>query len=115
MRDFTYVAGNRFSVFGVFRSQRFDIDRLDINWVDEEKPEFVRGLRVVDHQEGDTYTVHDIDADNLLFSLAYINVKSTSETWIKMVDEYLIEATSSKQYLVTDFKKKPEAVEEVLH
>ena len=39
---------------------------MDANWVDEEKPEFVRGLRIVDHQEGETYTVHSEDADNLI-------------------------------------------------
>ena len=38
MRDFTYFAGARFGIANLFRSQRFNIDRLDINWVDDEVP-----------------------------------------------------------------------------
>ena len=49
MRDYTYIDGNRFNINNHFRSLRFDIDRLDINWMNaEKKPDFVRGYRVVD-------------------------------------------------------------------
>ena len=115
MRDYTYIAGVRFTVINIFRSQRFDVDRLDINWVDEEKPEFVRGLRIVDHNEGETYMVHDQDADNLMFSMSYVNIKSTPENAVQKFDEYLAQATTDKEYLVTALKKSPEQVEEVLH
>ena len=108
MRDYTYFAGTRFSVNNIFRSQRFDVDRLDINWADDEKPEFIRGLRIVDHQEGETYTVHSEDADNLMYSLSYVSNKSTSEDGLKKFDEYLAAATASKDYLVTTIKKKSE-------
>jgi len=51
MRDYTYLNGTRFSINNLFRSLRFDIDRLDMSWVDSEKPEFSRGLRIVDNVE----------------------------------------------------------------
>ena len=108
MRDYTYFACTRFSVNNIFRSQRFDVDRLDINWADDEKPEFIRGLRIIDHQEGETYTVHSEDADNLMYSLSYVSNKSTSEDGLKKFDEYLAAATASKDYLVTTIKKKSE-------
>ena len=57
MRDYTYLNGARFTINNLFRSQRFDIDRLDMSWVDGEKPEFTRGLRVVDNDEVNTITV----------------------------------------------------------
>jgi hypothetical protein len=107
MRDYTYIAGNRFGINNIFRSQRFDVDRLDINWTDDEKPEFVRELRIIDHQEGETYTVHSEDADNLMYSLAYVSNKSKLEDGVKPFDEYLAAATSSKDYLVTEIKKNP--------
>jgi len=73
---------------------------LDINWTDNEKLEFVRGLRIIDHQEGETYSVHSEDVDNLIYSLAYVSNKNTSEDGEKKFDEYLAEATFSKDYLV---------------
>ena len=108
MRDYTYFSGTRFSVNNIFRSQRFDVDRLDINWADDEKPEFVRGLRIVDHLESETYTVHSQDADDLMYSLAFVNNKSSSEDGVIKFDEYLAAATASKNYLVTAIKKKIE-------
>ena len=72
MRDYTYINGARFTVNNLFRSLRFDIDRLDMSWVDGEKPEFTRGLRVVDNDSGNTVTVEGEDADNLIYSLTYI-------------------------------------------
>ena len=100
MCDYTYYAGNRFSTNNILRSQWFDVDRLDINWTDNEKLEFVRGLRIIDHQEGETYSVHSEDVDNLIYSLAYVSNKNTSEDGEKKFDEYLAEATFSKDYLV---------------
>lgn len=108
MRDYTYFAGARFSVNNIFRSQRFDVDRLDINWVDEEKPDFVRGLRIIDHQDGETYTVHSEDADDLMYSLAYVSNKCSSEDGVNKFDEYLAAATASKDYLILAIKKKSE-------
>lgn len=116
MRDYTYLDGARFSIVNIFRSQRFDVDRLDINWTGEEKPEFVRGLRIRDHQSNETFTVHDEDADNLMFSLAYASNNSNEEDGTKKFDDYLTEATSAKQYLITEIKKKEkESESSVLH
>ena len=116
MRNYTYLEGVRFSVINIFRSQRFDVDRLDINWVNEERPKFVRGLRVVDHQEGETYVTDAEDADNLMFSLAYVSNKSEAEDGTRLFDEYLTTAVISKNYLVTDSKKKEsKKIESVLH
>ena len=44
MRDYTYLGGARFTINNIFRSLRFDVDRLDLSWVEGEKPEFTRGL-----------------------------------------------------------------------
>ena len=115
MRDYTYFVGARFSVVNIFRSQRFNIDRLDISWVDDEMPEFVRGLRIVDFSEGETYTLHDKDADNLMYSFAYIYSKSPNEKFIETVDDYLITAIGSKEYLITEDKKKPKEALQVVH
>ena len=38
MRDYTYLGGARFTINNLFRSLRFDIDRLDMSWVDEPNP-----------------------------------------------------------------------------
>ena len=72
MRDYTYLDGARFSINNLFRSLRFDVDRLDMSWVDAEKPEFTRGLRIVDNDAINTITVDGEDADNLIFSLTYM-------------------------------------------
>jgi hypothetical protein len=115
MRDYTYFAGARFSIANIFRSQRFNIDRLDISWVDDEMPEFVRGLRIVDFSEGETYTLQDKDADNLMYSFAYIYSNSSNEKFIEMVDEYLRTAIESKEYLITEDKKKPKEGLQIVH
>ena len=54
MRDYTYIEGYRFTIWNIYRSKRFDVDRLDINFADKDMPEFVRGLRIVDHLENET-------------------------------------------------------------
>ena len=115
MRDYTYFAGARFGIANIFRSQRFNIDRLDINWVDDEMPEFVRGMRIVDFTENETYTLQDKDADNLMYSFAYIYSNSTNEKFLEMVDEYLKIAIESKEYLITEDKKKPKEALQVVH
>ena len=115
MRDYTYFAGARFGIANIFRSQRFNIDRLDISWVDDEIPEFVRGLRIVDFNEGETYTLQEKDADNLMYSFAYIYSNSSNDKFIEMVDEYLKAAIQSKEYLISEDKKKPKEALQVVH
>ena len=62
MRDYTYVDGARFSINNLYRSLRFDVDRLDMSWVDGEKPAFTRGLRIVDNDEMNTVRLDGEDA-----------------------------------------------------
>ena len=120
MRDYTYINGARFTVNNLFRSLRFDIDRLDMSWVDGEKPEFSRGLRVVDNDEGNTVTVDGEDGDSLIYSLTYIFSKEDGhEAFRAATDAYLMAALVTKEFLVTKQKKnpegKPEVVEAVIH
>ena len=120
MRDYTYLNGARFTINNLFRSLRFDIDRLDMSWVDGEKPEFCRGLRVVDNDAGNTVTVDGEDADNLIFSLTYIFSKEDAhEAFRNATDAYLMVALETKEFLVSNQKKnpegKPEVSEAVLH
>lgn len=120
MRDYTYFGGARFSVNNIFRSLRFDIDRLDMSWVDGEKPDFIRGLRIVDSDEGNTVTVDGEDADNLIYSLAYIfNKEDGADNFRLAIDEYLKVALATKEFLATNQKKdpegKPEVAEAVIH
>lgn len=120
MRDYTYLDGARFTVNNLFRSLRFDIDRLDMSWVDGEKPNFSRGLRVVDSDFGNTVTVDGEDADNLIYSLAYLFSKvEGQDAFRNAVDAYLAVALETKEYLVTSQNQnpegKPEAVEAVIH
>jgi hypothetical protein len=120
MRDYTYLNSARFSINNLFRSLRFDIDRLDMSWVDSEKPEFSRGLRIVDNDESNTVTVDGEDADNLIYSLTYIFSKEDGqEAFRAATDEYLKVALETKDFLVTNQKKdpegKPKVVEAVLH
>jgi hypothetical protein len=120
MRDYTYLGGARFTVANLFRSLRFDIDRLDMSWVDSEKPEFSRGLRVVDNEEVNTVTVDGEDADNLIYSLTYIFSKEDGqEAFRAATDEYLKVALDTREYLVTNQKKdpagKPEVAESAIH
>jgi len=120
MRDYTYLNGARFSINNLFRSLRFDIDRLDMSWVDDEKPEFSRGLRVVDNDIGNTVTIDGEDADNLIYSLTYIFSKEDGQGAFRVaIDAYLAVALETKDFLVTSQKKnpegKPEVVEAVIH
>jgi len=120
MRDYTYINGARFTVNNLYRSLRFDIDRLDMSWVDGEKPEFTRGLRVVDSDNGNTVTVESEDADNLIYSLTYIFSKEDGhEAFRNATDAYLIAALETKEFLVSKQKKnpagKPEVAEAMIH
>jgi len=120
MRDYTFLNGARFSVNNLFRSLRFDIDRLDLSWVDSDKPDFTRGLRIVDHNEVNTITVDGEDADNLIYSLTYLFGKEEGyEAFRGAMDAYLIVALESKEYLVSKQSKnpegKPEASEAFIH
>jgi len=120
MRDYTYLSGARFTVNNLFCSLRFDIDRLDMSWVDGEKPAFSRGLRVVDSDEGNAITVDGEDADDLIYSLTLIFSKEDgADNFRTATDEYLRVALETKEFLVTNQKKdpegKPEAVEAVIH
>lgn len=120
MRDYTYLNGARFSINNLFRSLRFDVDRLDMSWVDGEKPEFSRGLRVVDNDTSNTVTVDGEDADNLIYSLTYIFSKEDGQEAFRMAtDTYLSVALDTKEFLVTSQKKdpegKPKVEESVLH
>jgi hypothetical protein len=120
MRDYTYLGGARFSINNLFRSLRFDIDRLDMSWVDGEKPEFTRGLRVVDSDNNNTVTVDGEDADNLIYSLTYLfNKEDNHEAFRAATDAYLIVALETKEFLVSKQKKnpagKPEVAEAVIH
>jgi hypothetical protein len=114
MRDYTYLGGARFSINNLFRSLRFDIDRLDMSWVDGEKPEFSRGLRIVDIDAGNTVTVDGKDADNLIYSLTYIfSNEDGHEAFRNATDAYLIVALQTQEYLVSHQKKNPEGKPEV--
>jgi len=120
MRNYSYINGTRFAIVNLFRSLRFDIDRLDLSWVDDTKPDFVRGLRIVDSDESNTVTVHGEDADNLMYSLSFIySREETADAFLAAIDAYLITALETKDYLVLNQKKdpegKPEVVQAVLH
>ena len=107
MRNYTYIEGTRFSVANLFRSLRFDIDRLDMSWVGDQKPVFSRGFRIVDNDEGNTVTIHGEDADNLIYSLTYIFCNEEDSVSFRVaVDNYLKVALEEKDYLVSNQIKK---------
>ena len=115
MRDYTFINGARFSISNIFRSIRFDIDRLDMNWVDGDKPAFVRGLRIVDHDEGKSLTVDGEDADNLVYSLTYIfNKEDNTDGFRNAVNSYLEKIWDTKEYLVTKQLNKSETTPEAV-
>ena len=120
MRDYTYINSARFTVNNLFRSLRFDIDRLDMSWVDGEKPEFTRGLRIVDNDVVNTITIDGEDADNLIYSLTYIFSKEDGHEAFRLAtDVYLIAALETREFLVSNQKKnpegKPEAIQVLIH
>lgn len=114
MRDYTYLGGARFTINNIYRSLRFDVDRLDISWSEDKKPEFIRGLRIVDNEESNTVTLDGGDADNLVFSLAYVfNKQDGFEAFRAAIDDYLKVALATKQYLIISQKKDPEGKPEI--
>ena len=114
MRDYTYIEGYRFNIWNVYRSKQFDVDRLDINWVDKDKPEFVRGLRIVDHNESETYLLHGDDADNLCYSMCFLHGEN-KDNKPDFFDNYLTLATSKKEYLVHDLFQDKQSVDSAVH
>jgi hypothetical protein len=114
MRDYTFIEGYRFNIWNIYRSKRFDVDRLDINFADKDKPEFIRGLRIVDHHESETYTVHGEDADNLSYSMCYLH-NENKDNRPDVFDDYLIQATTKKEYLVHVLFKGLKANEAAVH
>ena len=114
MRDYTYIEGYRFIILNIYRSKRFDVDRLDINFADKDMPKFVRGLRVVDHNESETYLVHGEDADNLSYSMCYLH-NENKENRPDAFDEYLIQATAKKDYLVHNLFEAEKPTEAAVH
>ncbi len=107
MRNYTYIDGTRFSVVNLFRSLRFDIDRLDMSWVGDQKPIFSRGFRIVDNDEVNTVTLDGEDADNLIYSLTYMfSNEETTEEFREAVDEFIKDALITKNYLINSKGKK---------
>ena len=120
MRNYTYIDGTRFIVANLFRSLRYDIDRLDMSWVGDQKPIFSRGFRVVDNDEANTVTLDGEDADNLIYSLTYIfSSEETTQEFREAVDEFLRDALITKNYLINSKgnieKDKSTEAESLLH
>lgn len=114
MRDFTYIEGYRFSIFNLYRSRRFDIDRLDINYADKDKPKFVRGFRIKDHLTDISCTVDGMDADNLAYSLCYIH-NSNKEDRPDQFDDYLIQAMQKSEFLIHEIFKDERPHDSAVH
>ena len=107
MRNYTYIDGTRFIVVNLFRSLRYDIDRLDMSWVGDQKPIFSRGFRIVDNDENNTVTLDGEDADNLIYSLTYMfSNEETTEEFREAVDEFIKDALITKNYLINSQGKK---------
>lgn len=117
MRDYSYIDSNRYSILNLFRSLRFDVDRVDINQLSARvKPDFVRGFRIVDHEGSKNYLVSAQDADNLIFSLASIYSEGGSEGLDpKRVEAYLIGAIETGHYLITEPPPAFDLNQEYLH
>ena len=115
MRDFTYLDAGRFSIVNIYRTKRFDVDRLELNWPSSpEQRDFVRGFRIVDHEDGNRILVHGTDADDLIFSMAYLMHQDDAKE--ADFEEYIIQCITLKQFLVTEQKKTSSPpVEEILH
>ena len=53
------------------RRKGVDVDRLGINFTNQDTLEFLRDFRVVDHYESETYLVRGDVADNLSCGLCF--------------------------------------------
>jgi hypothetical protein len=103
MSDYTFFEGARFYIFNMFRSERFDVDRLDISWIDHAKPDFVRGLRIIDHLTAETEMVHGVAADDLIYSLCFVRSEDMPGDE-SILDRYLETAIRTKKFLITEQK-----------
>lgn len=113
MRNYTAIESNRYEIFNIFRSQRFDVDRLDLSIIrGDECPEMVRGFRIVDHETDENHLIKGSEADFLIFSLAYIHSVNDGE-YMHKFDEYLLQALETDIYLVT--KQTTESCEKVAY
>ena len=99
LRNYCYIEGSRFKINNIYRSIRFDVDRLDINIADGSKQNFFRGFRIVDYDLHNTTLVHGEDADNLLFSMSYILCKNEKDD-PQIYDQFLMVAVESNNYLI---------------
>jgi hypothetical protein len=114
MRDFTYIEGYRFLISNIYRSKRFDVDRLDINFADKDKPKFVRGFRVVDHQADTSCTIDGDDADNLAYSLCYLYNNCQGEH-ADQFDNYLNKAMVECEFLVHKLLEEEKPLDAAVH
>ena len=114
MRDFTYIDGYRFSIYNLYRSKRFDVDRLDINFADKDKPKFVRGFRIKDHLTDVSCTVDGEDADNLAYSMCYIH-NSNKEDRPDQFDDYLLKAMEKSEFLVHKLFEEERPIDVAVH
>jgi hypothetical protein len=113
MRDYTFFEGSRFFISNIYRSERFDVDRLDISWIDDVKPDFVRGLRIIDHLTGDTEMVHGVAADDLIYSLCFVTSEGMPGDE-SILDRYLEAAIRTKKFLISEQKNTGIQVKERL-
>lgn len=114
MRDYTYIEGYRFSIYNLYRSKRFDVDRLDINYADKDKPQFVRGFRIKDHLTDVSCTVDGEDADNLAYSMCYLH-NSNKEDRPDQFDEYLLQAMEKNEFLVQKLFQEERPIQSAVH
>jgi hypothetical protein len=115
MRDYTYLDNGRFWITNIYRTKRFDVDRLDINWsANDQSREFVRGFRMIDHEDNVKVLIHGSDADDLIFSMQHIhNQEASSEADF---EAYFLKCLETKQYLILDHPKPVvEPREEIFH
>jgi hypothetical protein len=114
MRDYTYIEGYRFSIWNIYRSKRFDVDRLDINFADKDKPEFVRGFRIVDYHQSETFLAHGDDADQLSYSMCFLSHENKDDK-PDFFDNYLSLAITKKEYLVHKLLEGEKPTESAVH
>ena len=72
MNEYTVMNGNTYEISNIYRSQRFDIDRMDISSIADKKPKFIRGYRIIDHSTNGVLTIHGEHADEFCYSLAWL-------------------------------------------
>ncbi|NBV81534.1 MAG: hypothetical protein EBR64_07530 [Burkholderiaceae bacterium] len=110
MRDYTYIEGYRFIIWNIYRSKRFDVDRLDINFADKDMPEFVRGLRIVDHLENESYTVHGEDATACALSITAIKKIAPISLTSTSLKRLIKKSTSCTNSLPRSAQPRPQCI-----